>query len=91
MVVWILIFFAFVFVLVLAFSSSTKKTTVRKIDPKTGQETIEIHEVNSPSEAKQAARVVMWIIGIIVVAIFILAILVSVENSAPLFYIFDLP
>lgn len=42
----ILILFAVIFVLVLAFSSTKKQTTVRKIEPSTGHETIEIQETN---------------------------------------------
>lgn len=73
MIIGILIFFAFIFVMVLAFSSSTKQTTVRKIDPKTGEESIEIHETNNPSAAQTAARGVMWIIGILIALFFLIS------------------
>ncbi len=73
----ILIFFAFILVLVLAFSSSKKETRVRKIDPETGKETIEIHESTSPSAAQTAARGTIWIVGIIILIILVTAALMS--------------
>jgi len=72
MMIGILVLFAFIFILVLAFSSTNKQTTVRRIDPETGQQTVEIHESNQPSAAQTAARGVLWFIGIIIFLVFIL-------------------
>jgi hypothetical protein len=66
MILGILLLFGFIFIMVLAFSSSTKETQVRRVDPRTGAETLEIHSSTSASAGQMAARVVMGIIGALV-------------------------
>jgi hypothetical protein len=72
MIIGILIFFAFIFVVVLAFSSDKKQTIVKKIDPKTGEESVEIHESTGSSPAQTAARAVLIIIGLIILLFLII-------------------
>lgn len=62
MVIGIIIFFAFIWILVAAFSSGKKEIHVRTVDAQTGNETLEIrHEVGG-SIARTAARTTLWII-----------------------------
>ena len=56
MIIEILTLFAFVFIVVLAFSSNKKEIRVRRVDLTTGQETVEIHESVKPAPARTAAR-----------------------------------
>jgi hypothetical protein len=73
--------FAVIFVLVLAFSSSTKRTTVWKVDPATGEKVSEIHETAGPTPGQTAARAVLWIIGIIISLFIIIAIIGAASNA----------
>ena len=69
-----LILFAFIFVLVLAFSSNKWKTRVRRIDPETNKETIEIHETTGSTPGQTAARgclsgcLTVIVLGILIIA-----------------------
>jgi len=85
MLIGFLFLFGVVYILFLAFSPSTKTTTVRKIDSVTGQEVIEIHETNEITPAQKAAGVTvglfgalfgLFIQGVGVVILFILAVVV---------------
>ncbi len=73
---WFIIFFAVVFILVLAFKSNKKEETIRKTDQETGKTTIETRTTNTPSAGQTAARTVLWIIGIIL-ALFIFMVVCS--------------
>lgn len=72
MLIAILILFAFVFLIYLASSSDRRETRVRKIDPKTGEETVEIHETTGATPAQGAARFVLACLGVIGILFMIL-------------------
>ena len=72
----IVVVFGVILIFVLAFSSDKKETTVRKLDPTTGTEVVEIHQTTVPSAAQTAARTVVWIIlAMILLAIGLLVIM----------------
>ena len=69
-----IIFFAVVFIIVLAFKSSKKEETITKTDQETGKTTIETRVTDTPSTGQTAARTVLWIIGIVIVVVLMLAV-----------------
>lgn len=69
-----IIFFAVVFILVLAFKSTKKEETVTKTDQETGKTTVETRVTNTPSAGQTAARTVLWIIGITFTVLFLLVV-----------------
>ncbi len=68
MLVGILITFAIIFIIVLAFKPNTKKTKVTKID-ENDIEIIEYHETKETTAAGCAAKIVVWTILIIIARI----------------------
>ncbi len=73
-----LVLFAFVFLMVLAFSSGKKQTRVTRTDPATGTVSVEIHETVGPNVARTAARAVVYPI-IVVLWVSVIAVLVAAQ------------
>ncbi len=75
MIWFIIIGFVLLFIFFLAFSSDSKQTQVTKIDPNTGNKTIEIHETVGTSPAQSAARGILGCFGIIILLFIVLFII----------------
>ena len=71
MLVGILIAFAIIFIIVLAFKPNTKTTKIIKYDEQ-GNETTEIHQTKETTAAGCAAKIIVWAVIIIVIIVIII-------------------
>jgi hypothetical protein len=81
MIIGILLLFAVIFVLVMAFKSPKQQVTVRKIDQDTGKESVEIHETNQSSAGRTAARATLGIIFIPIGLVLFIVLIVAIGGS----------